>query len=518
MKDTIASTTYGRVRGCIQDDLIHVFKGIPYAASVSGKQRFLPAKAPAPWGGILDTLEYGPACPQPNSAMFRLTEENMDEDCLKINIWTPALDGGKRAVMVWLHGGGFIGGTSASPMTDGSNLARHGDVVIVSLNHRLNVFGFLYLEPLCAPEFAGSGNTGMMDIIFALQWVRDNIAAFGGDPGNVTLFGESGGGRKVNILLGMPAASGLFHRGIIQSGAHPRGVPIPLASRFTEGLFDWLGLRPGDLAALQDLSAERLFKETARFVFKTKDPSLPLSLAGRWMLLSPVLDGTHLPANPFYPASPEGRDVPLMIGSNKDEMAIFYANEKNAGRIDEQELLKRLRPVFGDRTESVVEIHRRNRPQETPWDLLVSISSEDRRLLSIETAERKIAAGGAPVYVYFFVWESNFGLLKASHVMEIPFVFDNLDQSPIVGTREDRHALAKVMSQTWRAFARTGDPNHEGLPRWEPYDTERRPTMLFDMPARLEYDPRGEERRIWDNMKVPLPWEGTGFVGFWSNS
>jgi para-nitrobenzyl esterase len=512
MKKTIATTVYGRVRGFIQNDLIHVFKGIPYAAGVSGQNRFLPAKAPDPWGGILDTLDYGPACPQPPSAFFRLTEENMDEDCLKINIWTPALDGAKRPVMVWLHGGGFVGGTSASPMTEGFNLARKGDVVIVSLNHRLNVFGFLYLEPLFGPEYTNSGNIGMMDILLALQWVRDNIAFFGGDPHNVTVFGESGGGRKVNILLGMPAARGLFHRAIIQSGAHPRGVPANFASRLTEGLLDWLGLGRGDLKALQDIPAARLFKETSRFIFKTKDPSLPPSLSGRWMLLSPVLDGTQLPTNPFDPASSEGRDVPLLIGTNKDEMAIFYANDKKAGWIDEQELLRRLRPVFGDRTESVVGIHRRNRPQENPWDLLVSISSEDRRMLSIETAERKIAVGGSPVYLYYFMWESNFGLLKASHVMEIPFVFDNLDKTPLVGTREDRHGLAKVMSQTWLAFARTGDPNHDALPHWEPYDTKRRPTMLFDVPARLEYDPRREERQIWDTMPVPLPWEGRAFV------
>ncbi len=231
------------------------------------------------------------------------------------------------------------------------------------------------------------------------------------------------------------------------------------------------------------------------------------------MTFSPVLNSEHLPAHPFDPASPEGVDVPLMIGTNKDEMALFFSREANAGELDEVGLVEKLTPVFGERTSEVIEAHRQNRPEETPWDLRVSISSEDRRLLSIETAEAKAAQGGAPVYMYLFMWESNHELLKAAHTMEIPFVFDTLDSTPIVGTREDRFALADQICTTWVAFARNGDPNHDGLPRWEPYDTERRATMLLDVPSHLEDDPRSEERLAWGDLRPSLPWEGVAFVG-----
>ena len=513
MNETLVSTNYGRVRGYVRDSGIHVFKGIPFGADTGGKNRFLAPKEPEPWTGIKDTLEYGPACPQPPMS-FDSINEYMSEDCLKLNVWTPSPDAAaKRPVMVWLHGGGFSSGSARTALTDGSNLARTGDVVVVSLNHRLSVFGFLCLESVCGPKFAGSANSGMLDIVFALKWVRDNIAAFGGDPGNVTIFGESGGGRKVSILMGMPSAKGFFNRGIIQSGAHPRGVPRHFADRFAQGFFDWLKIKPGDLEALQQIPAKQLFRETGRFLYRSEDPELPKGQTGRWMVLSPVVDGQVLPKSPFDPASELSRDVPLIIGTNKDEMSIFYAPMENAGQMDEKQLLEKLTPMFGEQTAKVIEVHHRNRPEETPWDLFVSISSEDRRLLSIETAEQKCRQGGAPVYMYLFTWESNYGLLKAAHTMEIPFTFNNIEKTAIVGTRKDRFQLGHMMSQAWIRFARTGNPNHADIPEWEPYDISRRATMLFDVPCRLEHDPRGEERRLWDGMPVRLPWEGETFVG-----
>lgn len=415
--------------------------------------------------------------------------------------------------MLWLHGGGFSGGAASSAWCDGTNLARRGDVVAVSINHRLNVFGFLHLEDLCGPDFAGSGLAGMLDIVLALQWVRDNIEAFGGDPSNVTVFGESGGGRKVSMLMGMPSARGLFHRAIIESGAHPRGVPRDLAIRFTTRLFEGLGLKPGDVQALQAIPHAELFTRVGTAIAAMSDPGLPSS---RGMLLSPVVDGHFLPAHPFDPASPGGRDVPLIIGTNKDEMTWTLSHAPDAGTLEPTELPRRLRGVFGDRTDSVIEAHRRNQPAATPWDLLVSITSEDRRLLSIETAEQKARqhqAGGAPVYMYLFTWESNFGLLKASHTMEIPFVFHNVDKTEAVGTREDRHQLADAMADTWIAFARTGSPDNSAIPPWEPYDEIRRATMVFDVPPRLADDPRSEERLAWGPLRPSLPWEGRAFVG-----
>ena len=518
MNVTIAPTAYGQIRGYVKDSGIHVFKGIPYGADTGGENRFLAPKPPESWTGIKDTLEFGPACPQP-PITFDAIDEYMSEDCLKLNIWTPSLDKeANRPVMVWLHGGGFSSGSARTALTNGSNLARTGDVVVVSLNHRLSIYGFLCLESVCGAEFADSANVGMLDIVLALKWVRDNIEAFGGDPGNVTIFGESGGGRKVSILMGMPLAKGLFQRGIIQSGAHPRGVPRHFADRFAEGFFDWLKIKRGDLGALQQISSKQLFKETARFNYRTKDEQLPSSLAGRWMALSPVVDGLILPTSPFDPASEVGRDVPLIIGTNKDEMSIFYARRENAGELSEMQLVEQLRPMFGDRTEEVIDVHRRNRPEETPWDLMISISSEDRRLLSIETAEQKSKQGGAPVYLYLFTWETNYGLLKAAHTMEIPFVFNNIEKTAMIGTRKDRFKLGTTMSQAWVHFARNGDPNFDGMPAWKPFDTENRATMLFNVPCKLEYDPRGEERQLWEGMKAKLPWEGETFVGSYTEN
>jgi para-nitrobenzyl esterase len=512
MSDAITWTRQGQIRGRTARNGIWAFLGIPYGASPTGERRFKPPVAAPTWEGVRDALEFGPTCPQAATSLEQSLVPAGD-DCLVLNVWTPAADGAKRPVMVWLHGGGFRGGSASRPFTDGANLAERGDVVVVSLNHRLNALGFLELEELCGPEFAGSGVAGMLDIVLALEWVRDNIEGFGGDPSNVTIFGESGGGRKVSMLMGMPGARGLFHRGIIESGAHPRAVPRPLASLLARRLFEALGLEVGDVEPLQAIPGEELFARVEQAIGEIDDPDLPASDSGRWMTLSPVLNAEHLPAHPFDPASPEGADVPLIIGTNKDEMSLFLSREPGAGELDEAGLVERLSGVFGTQTSEVIETHRRNRPEETPWDLLVSITSEDRRLLSIETAEAKAVQGGAPVYMYLFMWESNHELLKAAHTMEIPFVFDNLDSTPIVGTREDRFALAEQLSTTWLAFARSGDPNHEGLPRWEPYDVDRRATMLFDVPSRLEEDPRSEERLAWGDLRPSLPWEGVAFVG-----
>ncbi|MBN1662440.1 MAG: carboxylesterase/lipase family protein [Deltaproteobacteria bacterium] len=512
-------TTCGEVQGFAGSNGIHTFLGIPYGAGTAGNRRFRPPVPPEPWTGVRAATAYGPSCPQgkPNlprqdPASIRGLDAPVGEDCLVLNVWTPGVnDGGKRPVMVWLHGGGFQVGSGSHPVTDGANLAARGDVVVVSLNHRLGIYGFLYLEDICGPEFAGSGCAGMLDIVMALEWVRDNIAAFGGDPGNVTIFGESGGGRKVSMLMGMPSARGLFRRGIIESGPHPRGIKRDVATRLATRFFKHCGLKVGDMQSLQALSADDLFERFEKFIDRVDDPILLGGQRGRW-LLSPVIDGTHIPAHPFSPAAPEGRNVALMIGTNKDEAALHLSYEKGIDAMDEERVIERLKPVLGTRAEAVFAVHKKNRPRETPYGLLSSISSEDRRLLSIETAEAKAKQGGAPVYMYFFIWESNKGLLRSAHTMEIPFVFHNVDATTIVGTKENRYALADIMSDTWIAFARNGDPNHPGLPKWEPYDTVRRATMIFDVPPRVEDDPWREERLAWGDEPAKLPWEGRMFV------
>ena len=405
--------------------------------------------------------------------------------------------------MVWLHGGGFQVGSGSHPVTDGTNLAARGNVVVVSLNHRLNIYGFLYLEEVCGPDFAGSGVAGMLDIVLALKWVRDNIEAFGGDPSNVTIFGESGGGRKVSVLMGMPAARDLFHKAIIESGPHPRCIPGKIATRLASRYFEYLGLKVGDVASLQALSVRELYNQFVRFIEKTDDPMLK---GGMW-LLSPVVDGKYLPANPFSPASAESSHVPLIIGTNKNEAALQLATIPGIADIDETQLLERLRRVVGDRVEEVLSVYRRNRPGESRYDLLTIISSEDRHLLSVETAEEKVKQRSAPVYMYLFTWESNHGLYKAAHTMEIPFVFRNLDATFIVGTKENRSTLSDIMSDAWIAFAQTGNPNHPALPKWEPFEIKNRATMIFNVPTKLEYDPWREERLAWREIPAKLPWE-----------
>jgi para-nitrobenzyl esterase len=385
----------------------------------------------------------------------------------------------------------------------------------VTLNHRLSIFGHLYLNELGGDEYADSGMAGMLDIVLALQWVRENIAAFGGDPGNVTVFGESGGGRKISVLLGMPVAEGLFHKAVIQSGAHPRGVPARQATALAERLLAGLNVKPGDLSKLNELSGDELLQALKTAVREGGD-DLPRTVGGRMMLLSPVVDGRSLPADPFgQSAAPPAAHVPLIIGTNKDEAALFLVREPNAGTLTHEGLIQRLRPVLGERTEEIVRVYRRERPDASPWDLLVGISSEDRRLLSIDLAEQKAAGGPAPVYMYLFTWESDAagGLMKAAHSLEIPFVFDNIDSTPITGGRADRQSLADTLSETWLTFARTGDPNHASLPYWPVYHPATRSTMVLDVPPRREDDPRREERLAWEGVPVNLPWEGPAFVG-----
>lgn len=505
----IAETSRGKIRG-ITDRGVCVFKGIPYGRSPDGARRFRPTIPPDPWPGVRDTFEYGPRALQNENAFGAAPEVYelygghetlpMDENCLVLNLWTPDLnDGGRRPVMFWCHGGAFISGSGSTPWSEGANLSRHHDVVVVTINHRLGVLGYLHLEDLCGEEFAASGLAGMFDIIAALRWVRENIAAFGGAPDNVTIFGESGGGAKVSVLMAMPAAQGLFHRAIIQSGPAVQMASRDEASATAMQLLNELGLTPAVAGELRRIPAARLVAAQAAVLGRIGQMSFTKR---RRFGFNPVVDGNHFPAGPFEPAAPRmSASVPLMIGTNKDEMRLFFARNSWFEQLDETAMRERVRMFVDQRPDEIAAAYRRARPSDSARELFSAIASDaGMRIPSLVTADRKVALGAAPVFVYLFKWETPVlgGSLKSPHTLEIPFVFDNVASSALAGDSPSRFVLAEKMSLTWVAFARTGDPNNDRIPKWPAYSIEQRPTMIFDDRCRVELDPYGNERRAWN--------------------
>ncbi len=498
-------TAAGKLRGLARGD-VAAFLGIPYGSD-TGPLRFRPSPPAPAWTGVRDCFSFGAWAPQqafplgnnvgPDAsdavkavaAMFQTgsaSNAQESEECLFLDVYTPdASPARKRPVMVWLHGGGFTSGAGGTPTYDGSNLCRQGDVVVVTVNHRLNAMGYLHLGGI-HDDFADSGNTGQLDIVLALQWVRDNIEAFGGDPDNVTIFGESGGGSKVGALLGMPPAAGLFHKAIIQSGTVVRMVDKDVAEGVAERTLDNLGVAKADVHNILDLDPETIINASA---------SAQQGAAGR-RAIGPVADGRSLPRHPFDPEAPEiSRDVPMIIGTNKDEATLFTVFDPRFGKMTADEARQRFNLQAGDKAAAAFEIYSSRRPDDQPTYWVTDMLTDSGvRADSITAAERKAAQKAAPAYMYRLDWETSLGggALRAPHGIDVGLVFGN----PGLALGDDTDQVSAAMSTAWINFAHTGNPSQNGL-AWPKYDAIRRRTMIFDTESRVVADPDPETRALW---------------------
>jgi para-nitrobenzyl esterase len=506
-------TTIGRVRGT-RSNGVSSFKNIPYGADTTSR-RFQPALPAPAWRGVRDCFAFGPQCPQLSSASSSAAMANAppalravsqlfgvgggaasSEDCLILNVFTPdASRAHKRPVMFWLHGGGFTMGSGGIPAYDGSALCRRGDVVVVTINHRLNALGYLYLGAL-HDDFADSGMVGQLDQVLALQWVRDNIEAFGGDPNNVTIFGESGGGAKVSTLMAMPSASRLFHKAIIQSGPGLRMFERDTAAAMAERTLAALNIAPTNVHELQTLDAMQ--------VIQTATSAGGGGPMGAVRAFSPVVDGRSLPRHPSDPDAPAiSRDIPVIVGSNKDEATLFMVMTPGFGTWTEEQARAQFSAMLGERANAGWDAIRAVRPDNSPTHMVTSLATaQGTWIQSVQLAERKAALGGAPVYMYRFDWETPIldGIFKSPHGLEVALVFDNVEAATesgpgFLGDGVQARQIAALMSQSWINFARTADPSVANV-AWPAYEASARQTMIFDTEIRVVADPDRQAREF----------------------
>lgn len=504
-----AETTDGKLRGSRAAG-VTIFKGIPYAGQVSGAYRFRRPAALQPWTGVRDALELAPPAIQPS----RRNEPEPAEDCLFLNLWTPATDNSKRPVMFYSHGGGFVVGSGGSAIQDGANLARNFDVVVVQTNHRLGLLGFLYLDELAGPEYAGSGNQGVLDIVAALAWVHQNIANFGGDPDNVMIFGESGGGAKTSCLYAMPAAAPYFNKASIESGPGVRMYTTEMAAATTHHVLKRLELAPHDWRKLLDVPAATLLQVQSQFPpvpphqRKRNRGGITEPTVGGF---GPVVDGDILPHHPFDPTAPAlSKDKPLLTGWNEDEYTFFAWERKDtsAFALDFASLPAKLEAQYGADTPQLIETYRRAMPNATAPEIFVAIASITMMGLgSVEIAEKKAAQGGAPVYLYHFGYKSEMKIpgtdyaIGTPHAMDITFKFNN--ETPannldfLSGQRPERFIASRKMAELWATFARTGKPAAADVPEWPAYALAERATLCIDTECTVMYNRFSAELALW---------------------
>jgi para-nitrobenzyl esterase len=512
-KNAVVNTTAGKVRGFTRNG-IHTFKGIPYAADTAGAGRFAPPAKPAAWTGVRSAMMYGPTCPQAartgwlndeGAFLFQWDDGQPGEDCLRVNLWTPGLnDGGKRPVMVWLHGGGWTAGSGQEqPAYNGENLSRRGNVVVVSLNHRLNMLGYMNLAAY-SDKYASSVSVGVLDLVAALEWVRDNIANFGGDPGNVLIFGQSGGGGKVSTLLSMPIAKGLFHKAVVQSGSTLRLGEMASAEKLTAEVVAELGLNKSNIDKIQTVPYAQLLA-AGNAALKKLQPNPPaggigmptIRSAAQRVGFSPVVDGKIVTRHPFDPDAPDiSANVPMIIGTVLNETSPSMSRAALES-MTEEDVKKRAAERYGTKAGMVLDAYRKAYPNIKPVELLSRMFSV--RTNAVTQAERKAALRAAPAYMYLFAWQTPIldGRPRAFHCSEIPFVFANTEVSAFAtgGTTEAKELGDKV-SDAWINFARKGDPNHPGLPKWPAYSADTGPVMIFDKACEVKNDPDRELRKV----------------------
>ncbi len=509
LNHAVVATVSGSVRGYSRNG-VEIFKGIPYAEATCGASRFMPPRRTRPWTGVRSSMHFGPVSPQParsgwkndeESFMFRWDDGVQGEDCLRLNVWTPATgSAAKRPVMVWLHGGGFVAGSSQElRCCDGENLARRGDVVVVSLNHRLGAFGYLDLSTVGGEQFATSGNVGMLDIVAALEWVRDNIAAFGGDAGCVTIFGQSGGGAKVATLMVMPSAQGLFHRAIVESGSMLRARSPERAARLTEQALKELDVDRSRLAELQYMPYTQIVAAGVKVLEREQQGSPDFRHLADWLGWAPVMDGKLIPQHPFDPSAPAiSAGVPMIVGTTLNEFVNNINSPDGEGLTDAQ-LLERVAGIHGGQATQVVAVFRERTPAAKPFDLWSRIASAPVRAMAIEQCARKAAQTAAPAYLYWFAWQTPVldGRPRAFHCSELPFVFNNVECcDTMTGGGAFAVELAHKVSDAWVRFARTGNPNGAGLPHWPPFAPETQATMIFDNRCQVLDAPDAKEQAI----------------------